>query len=56
MNKNNHIFSQEELDNIARLEEVLRKIHQRLLSEGKIKIENGKVIFPEYKNDTTRRI
>jgi hypothetical protein len=36
-----HIFSQEELDNIAGLGEVLRKIHNRLLLEGKIKVENN---------------
>lgn len=50
MNENPHIFSQEELDNIAGLGEVLRNIHKRLLSEGKIKVENGKTIFLENKN------
>ena len=47
MNKNDHIFSQEELDNIAGLGEILRKIRSRLLLEGKIKVENGKTIFLE---------
>ena len=45
--KKSDIFSQEEIDNIAGLGEVLRKIHNRLLSEGKIKVENGKTIFLE---------
>lgn len=45
--KKNNIFSQEEIDNIAGLGEVLRKIRSRLLSEGKIKVENGKTIFLE---------
>lgn len=49
MNKNAHIFSQEELDNIAGLGEVLQNIHNRLLLEGKIKVENGKTIFLEDK-------
>ena len=51
-----HIFSQEELDNIAGLGEVLRKIHRRLLLEGKIKVENGKTIFLEnIKIDSSKR-
>lgn len=51
-----HIFSQEELDNIAGLGEVLLKIHRRLLSEGKIKVENGKTIFLEnIKTDASKQ-
>lgn len=49
MNENPHIFSQEELDNITELGEVLQKIHNRLLLEGKIKVENGTTIFLENK-------
>ena len=45
--KKGNILSQEEIDNIAGLGEVLRKIHSRLLSEGKIRVENGKTIFLE---------
>ena len=53
--KKSNIFSQEELDSITGLGEVLRKIHNRLLLEGKIKVKNGKTIFLD-KNDTPKRI
>ena len=45
MNETSNIFSKEELENIAEFGEVLRRIQQRLLKEGVIKIENGKVIW-----------
>ncbi len=47
--KEKYILSQEEINSISELGEVLRKIHNRLLSEGKIKIKNGKTIFLENK-------
>ena len=42
-----HIFTETELKALEELGEVLRGIHNRLLSEGKIKRENGKTIFLE---------
>lgn len=46
MKKNKkQIFTQEEIDRISALGDVLRKILSRLLKEGKAKIENGKVVF-----------
>ena len=46
-----HIFSEEDLRNIQELGFVLRKIIDRLVSEGKAKIVNGKVIFLEDDTD-----
>ena len=46
------IFSKEELENINALGDVLRKIHNRLLSEGKIKIKDGKVVWLANKTKT----
>lgn len=44
--RNKHIFNEEELKSLFELGEVLRQIRSRLLTEGKIKIdENGKTIF-----------
>ena len=40
-------FTEEERANILAFGEVLRAIHNRLLVEGKIKVENGKTIWPE---------
>ncbi|MFA6273642.1 MAG: hypothetical protein WC662_00595 [Candidatus Paceibacterota bacterium] len=40
-------FTEEELTNIGELGEVLRKIHNRLLAEGIIKVKNGKTIWPK---------
>ena len=42
------IFTQEELDNIAQLGDVLRGVHNRLLKEGKIKVKKGKVVWWSY--------
>lgn len=38
-------LTDEEMDNIISLGEVLRSIHNRLLKEGKIEVVNGKVIW-----------
>ena len=54
--KQEHIFSDEEIKNISELGDVLQKIRHRLLSEGIIKIKNGKTIFPKQKNGTTSRV
>ena len=40
---------EETIISIRELGNVLYKIHTRLLNEGKIKIENGKIIFLENK-------
>ena len=44
-----HIFTAAELKALKELGEVLTGIHNRLLSEGKIRRENGKTIFLEKK-------
>jgi len=44
LDKKSH-FSQETVDSLVELCEVLRGIHNRLLSEGKIKVVKGKTIF-----------
>lgn len=50
-------LTEEEMENIIALGEVLRGIHNRLLKEGKIKIENGKIIWPEIiKNEKVKEI
>lgn len=46
-----HIFTEEELKGLVELGEVLRKIHNRLLAEGKIKIVDGKTVFLELENE-----
>lgn len=43
--RKNKPFTENEIKSIEELGEVLRKIHNRLLSEGKIKRVNGKTIF-----------
>jgi hypothetical protein len=55
MKEESHIFTREELDNIEVLGDVLRKIHNRLLAEGKVRVENGKVVFlkDNFKNNDT---
>lgn len=40
-------FTETEIEGLEELGKVLRKIHIRLLSERKIKRENGKTIFLE---------
>ncbi|MEI6850036.1 MAG: hypothetical protein WCK29_03280 [archaeon] len=41
------LLSEGELKNLVELGEILRGIHNRLLLEGKVKVENGKTIFLE---------
>jgi hypothetical protein len=43
--KENEPLSEEALENINELGDVLRQIHNRLLKEGKVKVVNGKCIF-----------
>lgn len=38
-------FTDEEIQQFVELGEVLRKIHARLMAEGKIKMVNGKIVF-----------
>ncbi len=38
-------FSEETMQSLAELGEVLLRIRKRLLAEGKIKIENGKIVI-----------
>jgi len=38
-------LTDEEMDNIIALGEVLRKIHNRLVKEGKCKVVDGKVVW-----------
>ncbi|HYC34127.1 MAG TPA: hypothetical protein VEC13_00160 [Candidatus Paceibacterota bacterium] len=47
--KKKMIFTEEQIKNIASLGEVLLSIHRRLVSEGKVKVENGKVVFLDKK-------
>ncbi|MCX6757621.1 MAG: hypothetical protein NTZ44_01940 [Candidatus Nomurabacteria bacterium] len=58
-------FTQEEMDNIIALGEVLRSINNRLLKEGVIRRENCKTVWPEKaleelktkkRDDLTKRI
>jgi len=43
--KENEPLSEEALENINELGDVLRQIHNRLVKEGKIKVVGGKSIF-----------
>ncbi len=45
MKNKKHIFSEEEIASVKELGDVLRYILQRLISEGKAKIVDGKVVF-----------
>ena len=47
MKKKSHKFTEGEMESIAKLGEVLRGIHSRLIMEGVIKVKNGKVIWPK---------
>lgn len=47
--KKTNILSDETIKSLIELGEVLREIENRLLKEGKIKVKNGKVIWPETK-------
>ena len=49
-------FTDEELENLTGLDKILKLVRSRLILEGKVKIENGKTIFLENKNDTISRI
>lgn len=44
MTKKN-VFSEETIRSLVEYGEVLRRIHNRLTMEGKVKVVNGKVIF-----------
>lgn len=44
MKKKQH-FSEETMQGLIELGEILRRIRNRLVSEGKAKIENGKLII-----------
>lgn len=56
MSEENEKLSEETLDNLYKLGEVLRRIHNRLLAEGVISIgPDGKVIFPEKKPEVIKR-
>ncbi len=47
MKKESRKLSKEELESISMLGDELRVIHIRLIKEGKIKVQNGKVIWIE---------
>ena len=40
-----NILSEESIKALTELGEVYREIHNRLVSEGKVRVENGKAIF-----------
>ncbi len=50
MKSKKHIFTDEELASIQELGDVLRSILKRLISEGKAKIVDGKVVFLDRKD------
>lgn len=43
------IFSDEAIQNFTELGAVLRRIHNRLVKEGRVKVVNGKAIFLDNK-------
>lgn len=43
--KKNEPLSEEALNNINELGDVLRQVHNRLVTEGKVKVIDGKIIF-----------
>ena len=47
MKNKKHIFTDEEIKSISDLGDVLRSILNRLITEGKAKVVDGKVIFLE---------
>lgn len=47
MKEKKHIFTDEEIRSLQELGDVLHSILKRLISEGKAKIVDGKVVFLE---------
>lgn len=52
MEKKENIFSEETIKSLEELGDVLRKIHNRLLAEGKIIRKDGKTIFLDKEQPT----
>ncbi len=49
-------FSEETIKSLVEYGEVLRRIHNRLVVEGKVKVVDGKIIFLDKKDDTIAKV
>lgn len=51
-------FSEETIRSLVEYGEVLRRIHNRLVAEGKVKVIDGKIMFlgDKQKDDTTSKV
>lgn len=45
-----HLLSEETIQALIKLSEVVRRIHNRLVAEGKIKVVNGKIVEIKQEN------